>query len=81
MRITEDLPGRIYAAIEQAADPKASLNLRLLLAQIPDRVTRDALASAAYQLAGAWSDSALRIGFSLRADPGAWFFEEKTDNE
>jgi len=76
-RLTEDLREKAQAAIEAQADPNALPQLRAALAQIADPQHRAALEDAAIQLAGAWADAALLVGFRMAAEPGDWLFAEQ----
>lgn len=77
MMLCDDLKDRVWQQIEDRADPTALARLRDALACIADPTHRAALEDAAIQLAGAWADSALVIGWTMRADPGAWLFVEE----
>lgn len=78
MQLTDDLREKVQAAIEAKADPNALPRLREALAAVDDPQHRAALEDAAIQLAGAWADAALLVGFKMAADPSAWLFAEQS---
>lgn len=74
IKLHDDLGELVSKQIEDRADPTALARLREALAALPHQ-ERAAIESAAIQLAGAWSDAALWVGFQMAKDPGAWIFQ------
>ena len=77
MQIVGDLREKVQATIEEQADPNALPQLRAALATI-DPGQADVIFSAAVELAGAWADAALVVGWRMAADPSAWLFAEQS---
>lgn len=77
MQLAEGLRDRAWRQIEDQADPDALPRLRAALAQIADPQHQDAIFAAAVELAGAWADAGLLIGFRMAAEPGDWLFAEQ----
>ena len=77
MQLAEGLKDRVWQQVEDMADPNALPRLREALATI-DPQHRAALEDAAIQLAGAWADAALLVGFQMAAEPSAWLFAEQS---
>ena len=77
MQIVGDLREKVQATIEEQADPNALPQLRAALATVADPQHQDAIFAAAVELAGAWADAALLVGFKMAAEPSAWLFAEQ----
>ncbi len=77
MQLAGDLREKVQATIEEQADPNALPQLRAALATVADPQHQDAIFAAAVELAGAWADAALLVGFKMAADPSAWLFAEQ----
>ena len=78
MQLAEGLKDRVWQQVEDMADPNALPRLREALAAVDDPQHRAALEDAAIQLAGAWADAALIVGFKMAAEPSAWLFAEQS---
>ena len=78
MQLTEGLKDKAWRQVEDMADPNALPRLREALAAVDDPQHRAALEDAAIQLAGAWADAALIVGFKMAAEPSTWLFAEQS---